>query len=63
MIFLKLKISSVQSDLIAHAIIKFKLMISICEFRLNDLNEDHLIIIKFINFEYFDNKSVSGCSV
>ena len=36
---------------------------SICEFRLSDLNENHLIIIKLINFEHFDNKDVSDCSI
>ena len=63
MIFLKLKISSIQLNFIVHVIIKFKLTISIREFRLNDLSENHLIIIKLINFDYFNNEGVSGDSI
>ena len=33
------------------------------EFRLNDLNENHLIIIKFINFDYLNNKDVNKDSI
>ena len=44
-------------------IIKFKLTISICEFCLNDLNKNHLIIIKFIDFEHFNNKDVNDNSI
>ena len=62
-IFLKSEISSVQSDFIVHVIIKFKLMMSICEFYLNDLNENHLIMIKLINFEHFNDKDVNNDSV
>ena len=61
--FLKLKISNIQSDLIAYAIIKFELIISICEFDLNDLNENHLIITKFIDFEHFNDKNVNDDSI
>ena len=32
---------------------------SIREFRLNDLNENHLIIIKLINFDYLNNEDVN----
>ena len=62
-IFLKLKISSVQLNFIVHVIIKFELIISICEFDLSDLSENHLIIIKFINFEHFNNKNVNDDSI
>ena len=62
-ILLKLKISNVQSNLIAYAIIKFELTISICEFDLNNLNENHLIIIKLIDFEHFNNKDVNDDSI
>ena len=62
-ILLKLKISSVQLNFIVHVIIKFKLMISICEFDLNDLSENYLIIIKLIDFEYFNNKDVNDDSI
>ena len=58
-IFLKSKISNVQSNLIVHVIIKFKLIMSICEFCLNDLSENHLIIIKFVNFDYLNNEDVN----
>ena len=44
-------------------IIKFKLIISIYKFYLNDLNKNHLIIIKFIDFEYFNNKNVNDNSI
>ena len=44
-------------------IIKFRLTISIREFRLNDLSENHLIIIKFINFDLFNNKDVNEDSI
>ena len=63
MIFLKSKISSVQLNFIVHGIIKFKLTILICEFYLNDLNENHLIIIKFIDFKHFNNKNVNDNSI
>ena len=36
---------------------------SICEFYLNDLNENHLIITKLIDFEHFNNKDVSDDSI
>ena len=62
-IFLKSKVLSIQSNFIAHAIIKFELIISICEFDLNDLNENHLIMIKLIDFEYFNNKDVNDNSI
>ena len=61
--FLKLKISNVQLDFIAHVIIKFKLIISIYKFDLSDLSENHLIVIKFIDFEHFNNKNVSDNSI
>ena len=44
-------------------IIKFKLTILIYEFYLNDLNENHLIIIKLIDFEHFNNKNVNDDSI
>ena len=62
-IFLKLKISNIQLDFIAYIIIRFKLIISIREFRLSDLSENHLIIIKFINFGHFNNEDVSEGSI
>ena len=62
-ILLKLKISNVQSNFIAHAIIKFELIMFICEFDLNDLSENHLIIIKLIDFEHFNNKDVNDDSI
>ena len=62
-IFLKLKISNIQSNLIVYVIIKFKLIILIREFRLNDLSENHLIIIKFINFDNFNNEDVNKNSI
>ena len=61
--FLKSETSNISSNLIVHVIIKFKLTISICEFRLNDLNENHLIIIKFINFDHFNNEDVNENSI
>ena len=60
---LKLKISNIQSNFIAHVIIKFELIISIYKFDLNDLSENHLIIIKFIDFEHFNNKDVNDDSI
>ena len=63
MIFLKLEISSVQLNLIAYVIIKFELIILICEFDLNDSSENHLIIINFIDFEHFNNKNVNNNSI
>ena len=60
---LKLEISNIQSNLIVHVIIKFKLTISIREFRLNDLSENHLIIIKLIDFDYFNNEDVNEDSI
>ena len=60
---LKSKISNVQSNFIVYAIIKFELTISICEFDLNDLNENHLIITKLIDFKYFNNKNVNDNSI
>ena len=36
---------------------------SICEFDLNDLSENHLIIIKLIDFEHFNNKNVNDNSI
>ena len=44
-------------------IIKFELTISICEFDLSDLSENHLIITKFIDFEHFNNKDVNDNSI
>ena len=38
-------------------------MISIREFRLNDLSKNHLIVIKLIDFEYFNNESVDKDSI
>ena len=60
---LKSKVSNIQSNLIIHAIIKFELTISIREFDLNDLNENHLIITKLIDFEYFNNENVNDDSI
>ena len=62
-ILLKSEILNVQLNFIIHAIIKFELMISICEFDLNDLSENHLIIIKLIDFEHFNNKNVNDDSI
>ena len=61
--FLKSEILDIQLNFIAHAIIKFELTISICEFNLNSLNENHLIMIKFIDFEHFNNKDVNDDSI
>ena len=36
---------------------------SIREFRLSDLSENHLIIIKLINFDYLNNEDVSENSI
>ena len=60
---LKSEISNIQLNLIVHVIIKFELMMSIYEFGLNDLSENHLIIIKFIDFEHFNNKNVNNDSI
>ena len=38
-------------------------MISIREFRLSDLNESHLIIIKLIDFDQFNNENVDEDSI
>ena len=44
-------------------IIKLELTISIYKFDLNDLSENHLIIIKFIDFKHFNNKDVNDDSI
>ena len=38
-------------------------MISIREFRLNDLNKNYLIIAKFIDFDHFNNEDVDKNSI
>ena len=38
-------------------------MISIREFRLSDLCESYLIMIKFVDFNYFNNEDVGGDSI
>ena len=63
MILLKSKISSIQTNFIVYAIIKFELIMSIREFRLSDLNKSHLIIIKFIDFDHFNNEDVDENSI
>ena len=60
---LKLKVSNIQLNFIAHVIIKLQLTMLICEFDLNDLSENHLIIIKLIDFKHFNNKNVNDDSI
>ena len=62
-ILLKSKISNIQLNFIAYLIMKFDLTILIREFRLNDLNENHLIIIKLVNFNHFNNENVNENSI